>query len=262
MVDIAGFELSSIYYVVLFAVAVFAGFVDAIVGGGGLITLPALMACGIPAHLSIATNKVQSSFGSFTAMLTYFKARTMKHLSWGVTFTALGAGFGAWAVLLINDKHLKLIILAFLVATFLYMAFKPSLGKQKSEPKIKNIKIFHIFVGFAIGFYDGFLGPGTGSFLIFACVMLLGYNLKEASINTKIFNFASNIVALAVFLCLYEVLWVVGILMGVGQIIGAFAGSKLVLKTQGNFIKVLFLIVVGATICKVGYDYMKSLGLF
>lgn len=261
MVDIAGFELESVYYVVLFFIAVFAGFVDSIVGGGGLITIPALMACGVPAHLSLATNKLQGTFGAFTATLTYFKSRTMKHLAWGVFFTALGAGFGAWAVLLVNDKHLKLIILVFLVATFLYMALKPSLGKQKSEPKLKNIKLFHIFIGFAIGFYDGFLGPGTGSFLIFACVMLLGYNLKEASINTKILNFASNIVALAVFLCLYEVLWAVGILMGLGQIIGAFLGSKLVLKTQGGFIKVLFLVVVGATICKVGYDYAKSLGL-
>lgn len=254
--DIASFELDSIYYVVLFAVALFAGFIDSIVGGGGLITLPALMACGVPAHLSLATNKLQSSFGSLTATLTYFKAQTMKHLAWGVFFTAFGAGIGAWAVLLVNDKHLKFIILVFLLATFLYMAFKPSLGKEKSEPKIKNIKIFHIFIGFCIGFYDGFLGPGTGSFLIFACVMLLGYNLKEASINTKIFNFTSNIAALAVFLYFYKVLWAVGILMGVGQIIGAFLGSKLVLKTQGKFIKALFLVVVGATICKVSLDML------
>lgn len=262
MAEVASFELEGIYYVVLFAVAIFAGFIDSIVGGGGLIALPALMACGVPAHLSLATNKLQGVFGTFTATLTYFKSLTMKHLAWGVFFTALGAALGVWAVLLINDKHLKLIILVFLIATFLYMAFKPNLGKQKSEPKITNIKFFHIFIGFSLGFYDGFLGPGTGSFLIFACVMLLGYNLKEASINTKIFNFTSNVVALAMFLCLYEVLWAVGILMGVGQIIGAFLGSKLVLKTQGNFIKVLFLVVVGATICKVGYDYAKSLGLF
>lgn len=259
MPELANFELATIYCVILFFVALFAGFIDAIVGGGGLITLPALMAAGVPPHLSLATNKVQSTFGSLTATITYFKARSMPKLAWGVFFTALGAGFGAWAVLQVDQKHLKLIILGFCVLVFLYMALKPSLGRQKSEPKLRDIRLFHIFVGFAIGFYDGFLGPGTGSFLIFACVMLLGYDLKNASINTKIFNFTSNVVALGVFLCLYEVLWAVGILMGVGQIVGAFLGSKLVLKTNGNFIKILFLIVVGATICKVGYDYFGAL---
>lgn len=259
MPDLVNFELSSVYYLVLFGVAVFAGFIDAIVGGGGLITLPALMACGIPPHLSLATNKVQSTFGSFTAAATYFKARTMPKLVWGVICTALGAAVGAWAVLLVDGERLKLVILVFLVATFLYMALKPSLGRSKTAPKVRDIRLFHIFVGFAIGFYDGFLGPGTGSFLIFACVMLLGYDLREASINTKIFNFTSNIIALAVFLSLYKVLWVVGILMGLGQVLGAFLGSKLVLKTNGNFIKMLFLVVVFATICKVGWDYFKGI---
>ncbi len=259
MPEIATFDLSAFYYALLFGIALFAGFIDSIVGGGGLITLPALMACGVPAHLSLATNKLQSTFGSLTATLTYFRARTMPRIAWGVVFTALGAGCGAFSVLLISDKHLKLVILAFLAATFLYMAFKPHLGREKAAPKIRDIRIFHIFVGFGIGFYDGFLGPGTGSFLVFACVVLLGYNLKESSINTKIFNFTSNIVALAVFLSLYEVLWGAGILMGVGQVIGAFLGSKLVLKTQGTaFIKAIFLIVVGATICKVGWDYFAG----
>lgn len=252
------FELASMYYYILFFIALFAGFIDSIVGGGGLITLPALIASGIPTHLALATNKLQSVFGSFTATLSYFKARTMKHLAWGVFFTGLGAGFGAYSVLLINEKHLKLVILILLVLVFMYMAIKPNLGKHKSKAKIHNIKFFHIFIGFSIGFYDGFLGPGTGSFLIFACVMFLGYNLKEASINTKILNFSSNIVSLAIFLYFYKVLWLIGFLMGAGQIIGAFLGSKLVLKTQGSFIKILFLVVVGATILKVAYDYYQS----
>lgn len=252
------FELAGVYYVILFFIALFAGFIDAIVGGGGLITLPALLASGIPAHLSLATNKLQSVFGSFTATLTYFKARTMKHLAWGVVFTGLGAGLGAYIVLLVNDKHLKLIILIFLSLTFLYTLLRPNLGKHKSKAKIKNIKIFHVLCGLTLGFYDGFLGPGTGSFWIFACVAFLGYDMKNASINTKILNFSSNIVALAIFLWHYEVLWLVGFLMGFAQIVGAFLGSKLVLKTQGAFIKKLFLIVVGATILKVTWDYFSQ----
>ena len=175
MAEVVGFELESIYYVVLFAVAIFAGFIDS--------WYRLAFAFGRLFKKCVAIRVKCACLASFTATLTYFKSLTMKHLAWGVFFTALGAALGVWAVLLINDKHLKLIILVFLIATFLYMAFKPNLGKQKSEPKITNIKIFHIFIGFSLGFYDGFLGPGTGSFLIFACVMLLGYNLKEASIT-------------------------------------------------------------------------------
>ena len=257
--DIANFELQTFYYLVLFFIAIFAGFIDSIVGGGGLITLPALMASGLPPHLALATNKLQSVFGSFTASLTYFKSRSMKHLAWGVFFTGLGAGFGAYVVLLINDKHLRLIILILLSFTFLYTILKPNLGRYKSKAKIKNIKIFHVLCGTSIGFYDGFLGPGTGSFLIFACVLLLGYDMKKASINTKILNFSSNIVSLAVFLWHYEVLWLLGICMGLGQIIGAFLGAKLVLRANLAFIKILFIIVVAATTAKVAYDYILSL---
>ncbi|KAA6224975.1 MULTISPECIES: TSUP family transporter [unclassified Campylobacter] len=248
-------NLALIYYFILFFIALFAGFIDSIVGGGGLITLPALIACGIPAHLSLATNKLQSVFGSFTATLTYYKSMNLAFLGWAVFFTALGAFLGVFCVLLINDKYLKLIILVFLALTFLYTALKPNLGKHKGEMKVKNIKIFHLIAGLLLGFYDGFLGPGTGSFWIFACVIFLGLDMKNASINTKSLNFTSNVVSLAFFLYAYKVLWIVGILMGLGQIIGAFLGSKLVLKTNGNFIRILFLIVVFATLLKVGYDY-------
>lgn len=253
------FELDLIFYFVLFFIAVFAGFIDSIVGGGGLITIPALMASGIPPHLALATNKLQSVFGSFTAAATYFRSTTLPHLAWGVFFTALGAAFGTWSVLLIADKHLKVIILIFLTLTFLYTALKPNLGKTHSKAKIENIKIFHLIFGLTLGFYDGFLGPGTGSFWIFACVLFLGFDMKKASINTKILNFSSNVIALAIFLWQYEVLWLVGLLMGLGQVLGAFLGSKLVLRTNGKFIKALFLCVVGATIIKVAWDYFSTL---
>lgn len=148
-----GFEhLDTIYYFVLFFVALFAGFIDSIVGGGGLITLPALIACGIPAHLSLATNKLQSVFGSFTATLTYFKSTTLPHLAYGIFFTALGAAIGSYSVLFVKDEHLKLIILIFLTLTFLYTALRPSLGKHESEPKIKKYQIFSFNLWFNFGF--------------------------------------------------------------------------------------------------------------
>jgi len=248
-------NLSLFYYLILFCVAFFAGFIDAIVGGGGLITLPALLLCGIPTHLCLATNKLQSVFGSFTAMMTYRKRITLPHLSLGVIFTGLGAFLGAWAVLLVDDRHLKLVILIFLSIAFVYMVFKPHFSKSK--PRFKHIKVFYLFCGFILGFYDGFLGPATGSFWIFACVVFLGLGIKEASINTKIFNFTSNIVALVFFLLFYEVLWFLGIVMGIAQILGSYCGSKLVLKTNARFIKILFLVLTFFALLRVGYDYFQ-----
>ncbi|AJC84269.1 TSUP family transporter [Campylobacter peloridis] len=248
-------ELELSYYVILFFVATFAGCVDAIVGGGGLITIPALLACGIPPHLALATNKLQSTFGSLTAVLTYRKHMNIEKIALGVLFTAIGAAIGTYAVLLIDQNAVKIIVLICLVLVFLYTIFKPELGKVQCEAKM-DAKKFQITFGLLLGFYDGFLGPGTGTFWIFACVIFLGFNMKNASINTKILNFTSNIVALIAFLYLYEVLWKVGILMGIGQILGAFIGSKLVLKTQGTFIKKLFLTMVALTIIKVIYDYL------
>lgn len=251
-------QLDSIYYLVLFFIALFAGFIDSIVGGGGLITLPALLASGVPPLLALATNKLQSVFGSFTAAATYFHKRSLKFLALGVLFTALGAAVGSFSVMLISDKHLKIIVLTCLSLIFIYTALKPNLGKQKGAQRL-DIRAFHIIFGLLIGFWDGFLGPGTGSFWIFACVLFLGLSMKEASMNTKIFNFTSNAVALGIFLYFYEVLWGVGVLMGLGQIIGAFLGSKLVLKTEAKFIKALFLIVVFLTLMKVGWDYLQEL---
>ena len=242
-------------HLVLFGVAIFAGFIGAIVGGNGLITLPALLLCGIPPHLSLATNKLQNTCGLCTAALIYAKRHTMPHVAFGVLCAAAGGGLGAYTALLVAAAHLKIVILACLVASFFYMLIHPKLGNAKTPPKIKNIKTFYISVAFILGFYDGFVGPGTGSFLIFAAVTLLGYDLKSATINTKLLNFASNITALVVFLCLYKALWSVGILMAMGQIIGAYFGAKCVLKKDNHFIRNLFLIVVAATILKLIWDY-------
>ncbi|MCR6575566.1 TSUP family transporter [Campylobacter insulaenigrae] len=248
-------ELELSYYIILFFIAAFAGCVDAIVGGGGLITIPALFACGIPAHLALATNKLQSTFGSFTAVLAYRKSMQIRRVILGILFTAIGAIIGTYSVLLIDQELVKIIVLICLILIFIYTIFKPDLGHIHNKAKM-NITSFQIIFGLLLGFYDGFLGPGTGSFWIFACVIFLGFNMKNASINTKILNFTSNVVALVVFLYSYEILWKVGILMGIGQVIGALIGSRLVLKTQGTFIKKLFLIMVALTIAKVAYDYL------
>lgn len=252
------FELDLIYYVVLFFMAILAGFFDTIVGGGGFITLTSLLASGIPAHLAIATNKLQSVFGSGTATLAYIGKRSLPHIAWGVFFTALGSILGALAVLLVQDKHLRLIILVLLSLTLFFSLILKNFGHSSKEAKMKNIRLFHFIFGLVLGFYDGFLGPGTGSFWIFVLVFMLGFDIKNASINSKILNFSSNVGSLFVFLFFYKLLWVVGLLMGLGQILGAFLGAKFVLKSNVKIIRLIFLFIVCATLIKVAYDYANS----
>ncbi len=246
-----GFELDSLTILFLFFVGSFAGFVDSIAGGGGMIALPALMAVGIPPHIALATNKLQSSFGSLTATVNYAHKGLLhpKELLYGVFFTFLGATLGAFVVQYFSAGFLENFIIVMLVILFIYTAVFPKLGHEVVEAKMKK-KFFYLFFGLLIGFYDGFFGPGTGSFWTIALVFFLGLNLKQATAQTKLFNFTSNIVSLTVFASMGLVLWYVGIIMGLGQILGAYLGSTLVSKKDVKFIRVFFLAVVAATIIK------------
>ncbi len=244
-------EFEIYWYVIFFFTGVLAGFVDSIAGGGGIISLPILLSSGMPPHLALATNKLQSTFGSFTASLNYMHKGLVhvKEVIWGVVFTFLGASLGTYLILRLNADFLSKIIPFMLIAIFFYTLFSPKLGEEDRHHKLKPF-IFYFIFGLLIGFYDGFFGPGTGNFWTIALVTLLGLNLKTATARTKIMNFTSNIVSLGVFIVGGQVLWLAGILMGGGQILGAYMGSSLVVKKEVKFIRVFFLIVVGATILK------------
>jgi uncharacterized membrane protein YfcA len=235
----------------LFLAGIMAGFVDSIAGGGGIITLPALLAAGIPPHQALATNKLQSSFGSFTAAMNYARLGLMKpkELLVGVLFTLIGAATGAIAVQRFPAERLESLIIVMLIVIFIYTALTPKLGLEPKPHKIPH-GLFYTLFGLLIGFYDGFFGPGTGSFWTMALVLLLGLDLKAATAQTKLFNFTSNIVSLAVFIYAGLVLWTAGVVMGMGQILGAWMGSTLVHKREVKFVRTFFLIVVGATILK------------
>ncbi len=252
------FEL---YYYAIFLVAGFlAGFIDSIAGGGGIITVPVLLASGMPPHIALATNKLQSSFGSFTASTNYIRKGlvNLKDVYLGVIFTFMGASLGTYSILLVDASMLSKIIPIMLVIIFLYTFFTPKLGSEDRHHRLKPA-LFYLIFGISIGFYDGFFGPGTGSFWTIAIVTLLGLNLKSATAQTKIMNFTSNIVSLGVFIIGGQVLWLVGILMGLGQILGAYIGSSLVVKKDVAFIRVFFLTIVGITIVKLIYDsYLVS----
>ena len=248
-------EFELYYYLIFFVAAFLAGFVDSIAGGGGIITVPVLLASGMPPHIALATNKLQSSFGSFTASFNYIKKGLvkLKDVYLGIFFTFIGATLGTYSILLLDASLLSKIIPFMLVFIFMYTLFTPKLGSQDRHHVLKPT-FFYLIFGLAIGFYDGFFGPGTGSFWTIAIVMLLGLNLKSATAQTKIMNFTSNIVSLSVFIIGGKVLWTVGILMGMGQILGAYLGSSLVVKKEVSFIRTFFLTIVGITIVKLFYD--------
>ncbi|MBE0495475.1 MAG: TSUP family transporter [Campylobacterales bacterium] len=247
------FELSM--YAIFLAVGVVAGFIDAIAGGGGIITIPVLLAAGIPPHVALATNKLQGTFGSGMASLNFIRKGfiTWKEVWLGVCYTFVGAVLGTYAILLINPDILANIIPIMLLAIFLYTLFSPKMGENDRRALMGNHLFFLVF-GIGIGFYDGFFGPGTGTFWTIALVSLAGLNLKKATAQTKVMNFTSNIVSLGVFLWSGHVLFLVGLLMGLGQLIGANLGSNMVIKKEVKFIRVFFLIMVGATLMRLAYQ--------
>ena len=252
-------EFDLLSYAIFFVAAFLGGFIDAIAGGGGLITLPAIMAMSVPPHLALGTNKLQGVFGSFTATLNFTKKGLIdyKECFVGIVFTFIGALIGATLILFLNANFLKIIIPFLLIAIFIYTLFMPKIGESDRAAKM-NERLFYVIFGLILGFYDGFFGPGAGSFWMFAMVALIGLNLKKAVAHTKALNFTSNIVALGVFIAGGQILWLVGFLMAVGQILGAYFGSNLVIKKEVKFIRTMFLIVVAATICKLLFDYYKA----
>ena len=240
---------------VLFAAAFLGGFIDAIAGGGGLISLPALMAVGIPPHAALATNKLQGSFGTLTAVVNFSRKGMIKYSDalTGIIFTFIGAALGTALILVLNPEILKIIIPFLLIGIFIYTLLMPEVGEEDRRARM-NVRAFYVIFGLILGFYDGFFGPGAGSFWTFAMVALIGLNMKKAVAHTKILNFTSNIVSLAVFIAGGQILWTVGLLMGIGQVLGAYFGSNMVMKKDVKFVRVVFLAVVGATILKLVYD--------
>jgi uncharacterized protein len=239
----------------LIAGGFFAGFVDSIAGGGGIITVPLFLAAGLPPHLALGTNKLQASFGSLTAALRYRKGGlvSFRALLPGILYTFTGAALGTLAIQLISADFLNLFIPFLLLIVFLYTLSSPRLGEIDVEARISAKPFFALF-GLSLGFYDGFFGPGTGSFWTIALAALAGYNLRRATAATKVMNFTSNIVSLSVFILGGKVIYSLGIMMGGGQLAGAWLGSHLVLNRGTRFIRLFFLLVVAVTIAKLFVD--------
>ncbi len=246
---------SFLFYPLLFLVGLTAGTIDSIAGGGGLITLPSLLAIGLPPHIALGTNKFQSTFGSFTASYYYCKHGNVdiKDSLPGIIFTLIGTTIGAICVHLLSKGFLNYLIPILLFCIIIYTFLTPKLGEMDRHPKLDRIE-FYILFGLLLGFYDGFFGPGTGSFWAMAFVIGLGFNLTKATGYTKVMNFTSNITSLFVFTISGNVVLLAGLVMGIGEIIGAKIGSGLVIKKGVKFIRPVFIIIVILTTLKLIYD--------
>ena len=239
----------------LFAIALIAGLIDAIAGGGGLITVPALLWAGLPPIEALATNKGQGVFGSLSASLHFIRRGylDLRSAALAVACTFIGAAAGAWLVQSLPTDLLSRLIPVLLIAFALYFVFSPRVGDLDSQQRIPQAA-FALLIGTAIGFYDGFFGPGTGSFFAIAFVALLGYNLRRATANAKLLNFTSNLAALLFFTLGGQVVWTLALVMGTGQLIGGWLGAHLAIKHGAALIRPLLAIGAIATSIKLLLD--------
>ena len=236
-----------------------AGFVDSIVGGGGLILVPALFATFPAAHPAtlFGTNKGASVWG--TAFATWQFSRRVE-MRWAALLPAAGAGFvasfaGAWLVTVVSPDFLRKLLPLVLLAVLIYTVVKKDLGRSHT-PRFSGAAEQWVAasVGALIGFYDGFFGPGTGSFLVFLFVRLLGYDFLNASAAAKLLNTATNLAALVLFTIKGHVWWHFVLAMAIANVLGSLAGTHLALKHGTGFVRGVFIVVVSALILKTGYD--------
>ena len=236
-----------------------AGLIDAIVGGGGLILVPALFAtfpAAAPATL-FGTNKSASIWGTAFATVQYSRKVVMP---WRSLLPAAGAGLvgslaGAWAVTQVDPTLFRKALPVLLAVLLVYTVAKKDLGRSH-EPKFVGAQEAWVgtIIGLVIGFYDGFFGPGTGSFLVFAYVRLMGYDFLNASASAKLINVATNFSALVLFAIQGHVWWHLALAMAVSNIVGSLIGTRLALKHGSGFVRQVFIVVVLALICKTAYD--------
>lgn len=248
-------EISAQVIILLFIVAWIAGFIDAIAGGGGLITIPALLMAGMPPALALGTNKLQACGGSFSASLYFIrqKAVNIKQVWLLLLITFIGAVCGTILIQQVDASIIKKILPFLILAIGIYFLLTPKLGDEDRRQRL-SYTMFAFTAGLGIGFYDGFFGPGTGSLFSLACVTLLGFNLAKATAHAKVLNFTSNIASLIFFLIGGQIVWTVGLAMMVGQFIGANLGAKMVLSKGKALIRPMVVIMSFIMTAKMAYD--------
>lgn len=237
-------DLPPVTLAALAAVALVAGCIDAIAGGGGLLCVPALLWAGLSPAQTLATNKLQSAVGTFSATLHFFQAGAidLAAMRWIAVAVLTGAVAGSVAVQSIDPGFLRTALPWMLMGIAAYFLFKPNLGELDRQQRLSPAT-FTLTAAPLIGFYDGFFGPGAGSFYAIALVDLLGFNLTRATANTKLLNLTSNAAALLAFLAGGNLVWSVGLAMAAGQFLGAKLGSHLVLTKGARLVRPLLVVM-------------------
>ncbi|NRA53341.1 MAG: TSUP family transporter [Gammaproteobacteria bacterium] len=251
--------LANIPWEIILASAAFvAGFIDAIVGGGGLLTVPALLSSGLPVHMVLGTNKLASTFGTATSSLTFYRNKLFDPKMWlpCIIATFIGALLGAVAVSLVSGAWLEKILPLIIISTAIYTLFKQP-GKTIDTKVDKNcikFKFKQRAQGLILGFYDGFAGPGTGAFWTVSTQILHKFDLLISSGVARTMNFVSNATALVTFMILGQVDYELGLLMGGFLMIGAYIGAQTAIKFGGKLIRPLFIIVVLVISAKLAWN--------
>ncbi|MGX1457229.1 uncharacterized protein ACUXG3_001551 [Bacillus thuringiensis] len=230
--------------ILLFSVAVLAGWIDTIAGGGGMITIPIMLLVGMSPSVAIATNKLQGSSGTLMATVFFIKKKeiNLKEMRLSILMTFFGSVFGGWLVLQIRAEYLIMILPFLLVFIGIYFLLSPNIANEDRPRKISML-LFALTVAPLLGFYDGFFGPGTGSLIALAFILLCGYSATRATANAKILNFTSNFAALLYFIIFGQIDWTIGLIMMLGQIIGSYIGAKMVLTKGTALIRPIVVIV-------------------
>ncbi|HVH43344.1 MAG TPA: TSUP family transporter [Labilithrix sp.] len=245
------------WVLVLLVLAAFgAGLVDAIAGGGGLVTVPALLAAGLPVPIALATNKGQASFGAISSFASFWARDGIDRRRAPLAFVCgfVGSLAGARVLLLVKPEPLKPVVLVLLLMAAGIVAYprKPSSGSARSWAMLALGP-----VAFILGFYDGFFGPGVGSMLIVAFALVFGDTLTRASGNAKVVNLASNLAALLLFSIKGAVMWRVAAPMAAANALGAFVGARLAVKRGDELVRVVVLGVVTVLVLKMAYDLVR-----
>ena len=248
------FMMTPLMLAVLFLVALLAGFIDALAGGGGLLTVPALLAAGMTPAQALATNKLQACGGSLSSSL-YFIRRKVVNIAdqkLNILMTFIGSTSGALLVQYVKSDVLRQILPILVICIGLYFLLMPKLGEEDRQRRLYGLP-FALVAG-CVGFYDGFFGPGAGSFYALAFVTLCGFNLAKSTAHAKVLNATSNVGGLLLFIIGGKVVWGTGFVMLVGQFLGARMGSRLVLSKGQKLIRPMIVIVSAVMSAKLLYD--------
>lgn len=247
-------ELTAQTFLIVCPLVFLAGLVDAIAGGGGLISIPAYLLAGLPPHFAVATNKLSSSFGTATSTIRFFKHGlvNVRLAIPSVLATIAGASLGAKLTLLINEKYMNYILFFVLPITALIVLNKNLFTDREQEATVtRKTYILVTLSSFLIGGYDGFYGPGTGTFLVLAFTVLAKLNIRTANANSKVINLTSNLSSLIVFILEGKILFTLGLAAAACCIIGNYIGSGLVLCNGAKIVRPVILAVLGLLALKV-----------